>query len=245
MLERTQYTLVRNKPKGQPVNLDADLDFEEAPKSSLPPPLVPTDVRQSPAPSPTPPIPIQRHASPPAISTQSPHGAVAEDKADTSDLLGDSNNVTCLEDYLSLSSLSARGPDDISILSFNNDSLSASSALAPNSNFPPSPVALLQSAEAAYRGFTAQANQIMSISCDNSGDMSNPLPHPKLVETCPETEEESVDSTASSSPLVSAATSVSTSLPTTPVSPPAADNLVVSDQGQEKPTIMRKRSLLV
>ena len=236
MLERTQYTLVRNKPKGQPVNLDADLDFEEAPKSSLPPPLVPTDVRQSPAPSPTPPIPIQRHASPPAISTQSPHGAVAEDKTDTSDLLGDSNNVTCLEDYLSLSLLSARGPDDISILSFNNDSLSVSSALAPNSNFPPSPVALLQSAEAAYRGFTAQANQIMSISCDNSGDMSNPLPHPKLVETCPETEEESVDSTASSSPLVSAATSVSTSPPMTPVSPTAAHNLVVSDQGQEKPT---------
>ena len=40
VLERTQYSLDRKSKAKQPVDIDADLEFEDG-KSSLPPPLIP------------------------------------------------------------------------------------------------------------------------------------------------------------------------------------------------------------
>ena len=72
-----------------------------------------------------------------------------------------------------------------------------------------------------------QANQIMSITCDNNAaelrDHLAPFPDVSTDPSGPDTEEESVSSTPSSSPLVSAATSVSTP-PATPTLAPLSED---------------------
>ena len=126
----------------------------------------------------------------------------------------DSTVGNFLEDYLSMSS--ACTSDNVSLLSLDTSGsatkqplIDISSSSMHDVQEPTSlpPETLLPS----YRGFTAQSNQIMSISCDNSASVST-----QGEATTSESQDDSTTqkndsfSTPSSSPLVSAATSLST-----------------------------------